>query len=101
MSILVFVEHHDGTVSPASLGVLGAAREVAVRWSGIVAWVAGFAAYQWLQPTGPEWWLSLVGDAPAAGSLTIGASVPAFIVAFALYAGLSSAVSLRQPAFSR
>ena len=29
MSILVFVEHHDGTIAPASLGVLGAARELA------------------------------------------------------------------------
>jgi electron transfer flavoprotein alpha subunit len=29
MSILVFVEQHDGTIAPGSLGVLGAARELA------------------------------------------------------------------------
>jgi electron transfer flavoprotein alpha subunit len=29
MSILVYVEHHDGTIAPGSLGVLGAARELA------------------------------------------------------------------------
>ena len=80
--------------------VLGAARAVTVRWSGIGAWVAGFAVYQWLQPTGPEWWTSLVGHAPEAGSLAIGASLPSFAVAFVLYAGTRSAVA-RRPAFSR
>ncbi|MCW2927956.1 MAG: Electron transfer flavoprotein alpha subunit [Thermoleophilia bacterium] len=29
MSILVFVEHHEGTIAPGSLGVLGAGRELA------------------------------------------------------------------------
>ena len=80
--------------------LVGAAQAVAVRWSGIGAWLTGFAVYQWLQPTGPEWWASLVGRAPEAGSLAIGASLPSFAVAFALYAGLRSAVAWRRPAFS-
>ena len=42
MSILVYVEHHDGTVAPGSLGVIGAARELATA-AGVplVALVAG------------------------------------------------------------
>ena len=80
--------------------VLGMARDVAVRWSGLAAWLVGFAAYQWLQPTGPAWWLDVVGATPEAGSLTVGASLPSFLVAFALYAALRSAVALR-PALSR
>ena len=35
---------------------LGAAAEISVRWSGLVAWLAGFATYQWIHPTGPSWW---------------------------------------------
>ena len=69
---------------------LGPARETAVRWSGLVAWLAGFALYQWIQPTGPEWWTSLVdgGARPA-----IGASLPAFGLAFAAYAALRAVPS--------
>jgi NCS1 family nucleobase:cation symporter-1 len=66
----------------------GAEREVAVRWSGLAAWFSGFAAYQWIQPTGPGWWTDLVGDAPGAGGFTGGASLPSFALAFVLYAGL-------------
>ena len=47
MSILVFVEHHDGAVSPASLGVLGAAKELASSAGmPVVALVAGPGADQ-------------------------------------------------------
>ena len=47
MSILVFVEHHAGTLSPASLGVLGAAREVAsAAGVPVTALVAGPGADQ-------------------------------------------------------
>jgi nucleobase:cation symporter-1, NCS1 family len=57
----------------------------APRWRpGLVgAWVAGFALYQWLYPTGPSWWVDLVGrlDPP---EWEIGATVPSFIVAFGL-----------------
>lgn len=66
--------------------LLGAARRVAVRWSGIAAWVAGFVLYQWIQPTGPDWWLGAIGGAPQAGALTIGASLPSFAASFLLYA---------------
>jgi nucleobase:cation symporter-1, NCS1 family len=62
--------------------------EVPVRWSGLGAWIAGFAAYQWIQPTGPGWWTDLVAGLPGAGSFTGGASLPSFALAFALSAGL-------------
>jgi putative hydroxymethylpyrimidine transporter CytX len=66
----------------------GAAEAVSVRWSGLSAWLAGFAAYQWIQPTGPEWWTDLVAGAPGAGKFTGGASLPSFALAFALYTAL-------------
>jgi putative hydroxymethylpyrimidine transporter CytX len=62
-------------------------RGPAVRFGGIAAWLLGFATYQWLQPTGPSWWTSLVGHAHL-GSLDIGASVPSFLVAFVLGAAV-------------
>jgi purine-cytosine permease-like protein len=71
--------------------LLGRAPEVEVRWSGVLAWTAGFALYQWLQPTGPEWWTDLLADLPGAGEAAVGASLPAFTLAFLLYAGLRSA----------
>jgi nucleobase:cation symporter-1, NCS1 family len=59
----------------------------------VLAWVAGFAVYQWLYPTGPGWWVDLVGklSPPDWG---IGATVPSFLVAFALAAAVC-AVSRR------
>ncbi|MGH3020768.1 MAG: cytosine permease [Gaiellaceae bacterium] len=71
--------------------LLGAGRPVPVRWSGLAAWAAGFALYQWIHPTGPRWWTDVVGGAPGAGEVTVGASLPAFALAFALYAGVRSA----------
>jgi nucleobase:cation symporter-1, NCS1 family len=71
--------------------LLGAAQETAFRWSGIGAWLAGFALYQWIQPTGPERWVDFVTGAPGVGEFTGGASLPAFALAFALYAALRSA----------
>ena len=71
--------------------LLGAASPVEVRWSGLAAWACGFALYQWMQPTGPSWWTDLLADVPGAGEATIGASLPAFALAFALYAGVRSA----------
>lgn len=71
--------------------LLGAGPPVAVRWSGLGAWAAGFALYQWIQPTGPEWWTELLADVPGAGEATIGASLPAFALAFLLYASVRSA----------
>ena len=55
------------------------------RAAGLTAWLAGFAAYQWLQPTGPSWWTHFVGHAHP-GVLHIGASLPSFAIAFALAA---------------
>jgi nucleobase:cation symporter-1, NCS1 family len=66
----------------------GGREEVAVRWGGLGAWIAGFAAYQWIQPTGPGWWTDQVAGLPGAANFTGGASLPSFALAFALYAGL-------------
>ena len=54
-----------------------------VRTGMLAAWIGGFAAYQWLSPTGPSWWVDQVQrlDPPAWG---IGATLPSFVVAFAL-----------------
>jgi NCS1 family nucleobase:cation symporter-1 len=62
----------------------------------IAAWIAGFALYQWLYPTGPGWWVDLVErlDPPAWG---IGATVPSFLAAFAL-AGLVAVLARRSAA---
>jgi NCS1 family nucleobase:cation symporter-1 len=56
-----------------------------LRSGAILAWVAGFAAYQWLSPTGPEWWVEQVQrlDPPA---WEIGATLPSFVVSFVLAA---------------
>jgi putative hydroxymethylpyrimidine transporter CytX len=61
-----------------------------VRAGAIVAWLAGFAAYQWLSPTGPAWWVDQVErlDPPAWG---IGATLPSFVVSFALALALAAA----------
>jgi nucleobase:cation symporter-1, NCS1 family len=55
----------------------------------IAAWIAGFALYQWLFPTGPGWWVEQVArlNPPEWG---IGATVPSFLVAF----GVASIVAL-------
>ena len=66
----------------------GAREPVGFRWSGIAAWLAGVALYQWIQPTGPAWWADAVGRVPGAGDFTGGASLPSFALAFALVAGL-------------
>jgi len=54
----------------------------------IAAWLAGFALYQWLYPTGPSWWVDVVAELnpPDWG---IGATVPSFFVSF----GLASVVA--------
>ena len=75
--------------------LLGTAPTVAFRWSGLVSWLVGFGVYQWIHPTGPESWTSLVSSAPEAGSLATGASLPSFCAAFVLYAALRSTVAPR------
>jgi putative hydroxymethylpyrimidine transporter CytX len=59
-----------------------------VRVELLVAWLAGFAVYQWVYPTGPAWWVDLVDPLrPRTGGLdAIGSSIPSFVVAFALAA---------------
>lgn len=56
-----------------------------VRPPMLAAWIAGFAAYQWLSPTGPGWWVEQVQrlDPP---SWPIGATLPSFVVSFVLAA---------------
>ena len=80
--------------------LLGAAPRASVRWSGLVAWAAGFCLYQWIQPTGPAAWTSFVAGHGSAGALAIGASLPSFALAFAVYAALAPLVAPR-PATAR
>lgn len=58
----------------------------AFRPALIGAWLAGFGVYQWLQPTGPEWWTELIARLHPQ-DLGIGASLPSFACSFAI-AGL-------------
>jgi putative hydroxymethylpyrimidine transporter CytX len=53
------------------------------RVGALVAWAAGFAAYQWLSPTGPSWWVDQVQRLDPS-SWRIGATLPSFAVSFAL-----------------
>jgi nucleobase:cation symporter-1, NCS1 family len=70
----------------------------APRWrpGSIAAWLAGFALYQWLYPTGPSWWVSLVAhlQPPAWG---IGATVPSFACAFVLASAIAFLERRRLP----
>jgi nucleobase:cation symporter-1, NCS1 family len=66
----------------------------------IAAWFVGFALYQWLHPTGPNWWIELV-DRANAGELEIGATLPSFLVAFLLAAGFGALAERRAPVGAR
>jgi NCS1 family nucleobase:cation symporter-1 len=55
----------------------------AVRPGLVGAWLAGFAAYQWLHPLGPQWWVDLVERTNPPG-WDIGSTVPSFVLAFVL-----------------
>ena len=55
----------------------------AIRTGPVAAWIAGFAAYQWLSPLGPTWWVELVGRA-SPPDWPIGATLPSFALAFVL-----------------
>jgi nucleobase:cation symporter-1, NCS1 family len=57
----------------------------ALKIGPIVAWIAGFALYQWLHPLGPPWWTALVANTSPPG-VGIGSSLPSFALAFALTA---------------
>jgi len=56
-----------------------------LRLAQLGAWLAGFALYQWLIPTGPSWWVDLAAHLPT-GSWSFGATLPSFALAFALSA---------------
>src|SRR4249919_1481902 len=64
-----------------------------VRITQIVAWLAGFAVYQWLLPQGPHWWLSLFHHTK--GPVDFSASLPSFATAFLLALLAGSIVSAR------
>jgi putative hydroxymethylpyrimidine transporter CytX len=64
-----------------------------IRWRAVLAWAAGFVLYQWCVPTGPTWWLDglerVIHDGlglplPLIAGSPLGASLPAFLAAFAL-----------------
>jgi purine-cytosine permease-like protein len=59
------------------------------RFGLVGAWIAGFALYQWLYPTGPAWWVDAV-DELSPPDWSIGATVPSFLVSF----GVALAVAL-------
>jgi putative hydroxymethylpyrimidine transporter CytX len=64
-------------------------RAPSARWGMIAAWIAGFAAYQWLYPTGPQWWIDLVLKLNPP-DLGIGATLPSFGVSLALAYGIAA-----------
>lgn len=53
------------------------------------AWIAGFAVYHWVAPTGPGWWLGWIervpGEALSVTAPWLSASIPSFLVAFSIY----------------
>jgi hypothetical protein len=70
-----------------------------VRPGALVAWVAGFLAYEWLyQPTDLGFWSDWMSRLPTPSYQT-GASVPSFLLAFALM-GLLGFAGRRVPALS-
>jgi nucleobase:cation symporter-1, NCS1 family len=65
-----------------------------LRVEMILAWLAGFALYQWLYPQGPRWWTHLVAHVHPHALPWGGASLPSFAAAFAL-AALARVLSRR------
>ena len=55
-----------------------------LRLEMVLAWLAGFAFYQWLYPVGPRWWTRLVAHLHPHALPWGGASLPSFAVTFAL-----------------
>ena len=69
-------------------------RAPSLRPAQLGAWLAGFALYQWLIPTGPSWWKDVVNQLHPT-SWGLGASIPSFALAFALSALLNVLVRRR------
>ena len=61
-----------------------------VRVGAIGAWLAGFAAYQWLSPTGPASWVDQV-ERLSPPDWGIGATLPSFAVSFVLALAVAAA----------
>ena len=57
----------------------------AFRIEQIAAWLVGFGLYQWLSPSGPHWWQTVV-EHTHPGRVSFTASLPAFGAAFCLAA---------------
>ncbi|MGH2702892.1 MAG: purine-cytosine permease family protein [Actinomycetota bacterium] len=76
-----------------------------VRWRAFVPWVAGFAVYHWIAPSGPDWWLEsvtgLLGAPLSERWAWLGASVPSFAVAFVLAAALLPSRLSSEPPITR
>jgi purine-cytosine permease-like protein len=60
------------------------------RAGALLAWLAGFVAYQWLSPTGPDWWVEQV-ERLNPPSWEIGATLPSFVVSFVLALAVAAA----------
>jgi nucleobase:cation symporter-1, NCS1 family len=73
----------------------------AVRPGPILAWIAGFIAYEWLnQPADLGFWTSWLSHLPTP-SYAVGASLPSFVVAFLLTAAAVRLGSARAAARAR
>jgi nucleobase:cation symporter-1, NCS1 family len=72
-----------------------------IRIGSVVAWLMGVLVYHWIVPTGPASWIDwvrgLIGTPLSERFTWLGASIPSFLVAFAvaLVAGASQRVSSR------
>jgi NCS1 family nucleobase:cation symporter-1 len=62
----------------------------------VAAWIAGFATYQWLYPTGPSWWTNAVGRL-GTPDWRIGATMPSFLVSFGIAAAVCAVATRRRP----
>jgi putative hydroxymethylpyrimidine transporter CytX len=87
----------DWLFAGASYGRLDFFAAPAVRPAAVVAWLAGFALYQWLHPLGPAWWADLL-EKTSPPAAQVGSSLPSFGLSFVL-ASLAIAVGrLARPA---
>jgi NCS1 family nucleobase:cation symporter-1 len=77
--------------------------DATIRWRALVPWGVGFVVYQWCVPTGPSWWIDglerivhgvLHLPFPLIAGSPLGASIPSFLVAFAM-----TLFVLRRPTF--
>jgi nucleobase:cation symporter-1, NCS1 family len=59
-----------------------------IRWAASLPWLAGFAVYHWIAPSGPDWWTSFAADLFGQPLVTkwpwLSASLVSFVVAFLL-----------------